>query len=264
MTNRLTRRRWIALGGSAMVAAIAGCSSGDGGEDGGDDGDDGGDDGGTDGGTDGDSDGETDGGTDGGTDGDSDGGTDGDSDGGTDGDSDGGTDGDAATFGDSLGYPESYAFTITAEFDASGITTFDGRYHQGDMYYEVIFENSENIDFYVVDGDTYFITGDMCVKNPGDAQDPTGMDPENFLSQEQLEAEAEQNPHVEPLETTTLEGDEVRVYEVSDQTGQIFRYYILTESGFPRRMEWEDFQIDFTDHNNVQPISAPDMDCQEM
>lgn len=243
MPDRLTRRRLIALGGSAIIAGIAGCTSGDGDGDGGEDGDDG-----------------EDGGDNGGTDDVSDGGTDG----GTDGDSDGGTDGDAATFGDSLGYPESYAFTIKAGFETSGITTFDGRYHQGDMYYEVKFENSENIDFYVVDGDTYFISGDMCVKNPGDGQDPTGMDPENFLSQEQLEAEAEQNPHVEPLETTTLEGDEVRVYEVSDQTGQIFRYYILTESGFPRRMEWEDFQIDFTDHNNVQPITAPDMDCQEM
>lgn len=243
MTGRLTRRRWLALGVSAAVAGIAGCTSDDG-----SDGDDGGDDG------------DTDDGSDGGTNG----GTDGDSDGGSDGNSDGGTDGGDATFGDTLQYPESYAFTLTADSAGGGTTTFDGRFHQGDLYYEVMAENSENIEFYVVGQDTYFISGDLCFKNPGDSQDPTALDPENFLGQEELEQQAEENPFVEPVETTTIDGDQVQVYEFSDQTEQFLRYYILTDSGFPRRIEWEGFQLDFTDHNNAQPISAPDVDCQEM
>lgn len=231
MPDRLTRRRWIALGGSAIVAGIAGCTS--------DDGDDGGDDGG------------------------SDDGSDGGADGGTEDGSDGGTDGGAATFGDSLAYPESYAFTITAE-SAGGVTTFDGRFYQGDVYYEAIFEDSQNVEFYTVGDESYFVTGDLCFKNPDESQDPTTMDPENFLNREELEAKAEENPYVEPVETTTIDGDEVRVYELGSEADLTLRYYILTDSGFPRRIAWEGSQIDLTDHNNVQPISAPDMDCQEM
>lgn len=231
MEERYTRRQWLALGLTAAAGGIAGCSEGDGGD---------------------------------GDDGSGDNTSDGDSDGGDGGTSDGSDDGSGAgTFGDSVEYPTSYAFSMTIE-DGGTTTTVNGRFHEGNIYYEAVLEGSQNVEFYNVGGDTFVITQDICFKNPDGTQNPVSFDPESYTSRDELQEAAENNPNVEPVETTTIDGQEVRVYEISDMQGNTARYYILTDSGFPRRIEFDTFQIDLTDHNDVNAISAPDMNCQEM
>ncbi|MEF8814600.1 MAG: hypothetical protein V5A55_12390 [Halovenus sp.] len=269
----LTRRKLITACATGTAVVLAGCSGdGDGGGDDGsadggsddqtdDDGSGTGDDtSGDDGSADGGSDDQTDDGSnadDGGSDTDDDGGSDAGDDGGDDTGDDGGDDGTAdQTFGQVASFPESYAMEATVE-SPEGTIDMSGRFYQGDLYWEYTLEGQQ-VEMYFVGEDTYFVLGNQCFEgSQRTAVDRGDVDPSEY------ESESSDIRGLEPVGTDTIDGDDVLVYETpSDaEVGQV-TYYILEDSGYPRRIEAENGQWDFYSWNEANPIEPPDIDCR--
>jgi len=269
----LTRRELVAACVTGTAAILAGCSGDDGGDGSGGDG------GSTDGtsGDDGTTDDSSDGGTsdDGSTDGTSgdDGTTDDSSDGGTsddgsetgddqsgddtadgDGSEDDGTAG--RTFGELTSFPESYAMEATVE-SQQGTVEMSGRFNQGDLYWEYTVDGQQ-AEMYFVGEDTFFVFGNQCFEGTQRSPiDREQIDPSEYESGDSsLEG-------LEPTGTDTIDGDDVLVYETSGdaEVGQV-TYYVLEDSGYPRRIETENGEWNFHSWNEADPIEPPDMDCQ--
>jgi hypothetical protein len=228
-----TRRQFLCACASGAVAALAGCS-GDG-----DDGTDGAD--GTDGpdGSEPTEDGST----------------------GTPVDGTSG-DGSSALLGETASFPDSYALTATTS--ASGETIeLSGRVHQGNMYWEFQ-RQGQQMEWYVVDGESYFVTGGQCFRGGMMQQglDREAVDPDRFAEQ------ADAYPDVEPAGRDTIDGEEVLVYEVSagGTTGseRTVTYYVLADSGYPRRIEADSIRMDFSSWGEADPVEPPDANCQQM
>jgi len=256
-----TRRELLAVGATGATVVLAGCSGG--GDDGSDDAADQSDDG---------SDGQSnDDGSDGQTDDDSnqDDGSDGqngdssdDSDDQTSDDgSDDGTDGDDGTasqrFADVATFPQSYVVEANIETERGPIL-MTGRFSQGDLYWEYSLEGQQ-VETYFIDEETYVVFGNQCIQGSTQgAIDREQTDPDRFAPS------GSSAPTIEPTGTDTVAGDEVLVYEISDESmGGTITYYLLVDSGYPRRIEtpngvWRFFQWD-----DVEPIEPPEMDCQQ-
>lgn len=262
-----------------LAVALAGCvgdggtapegdGGGDGTEDGAEDGD-GGDGEDADGGMDedgGDGDGDDGGGgTDDGSTGD--GGEPGETtdDGSTDDGTGDGTDGGmmSTSLGDAFGMTQEFAFD--AEVEGEQQATVSGRFHQGDMYME--FESEEGGgEFYMVGDSQYIVSSgqgeDFCMQNPDTT--PPG---ENQVDPGNYESEVSEYSDLTPTDTDTIDGEEVYVYELDpDMTGQseTVTYYVGVDSGYLRRVETAESTVNFHSWNDVDPVEAPDMDCQDM
>jgi len=263
----------IVLVVSAVV--VAGCVGGggqapeNGGGDGGGDGDGDGSDSETDGGTDdgdGDSDGDSDGDDGGGADTDgSGGGADGDTDGetGETGDGADGGAGGATTLGNAFSMTEEFAFDAEMEGEQQG--TVSGRFHQGNMYIQ--FESGESSgEFYMVGEDQYMITSGqgetVCMRNPGGAPlDENQIDPDDY------ESDVSEYPDLTPTGRDTIDGEEVYVYELTPEMTEqsdTITYYVGVSSGHLRRVESPEATVNFHSWNDVDPVEAPNMDCQDM
>ena len=238
--ERKSRRQVLVLCASGAMVGLAGC--------GGDQGD------GTDGET-GDGDG-----TDGGT--------------GDGGDSDGETQtptatettqddgaGRVARLGETSSFPESYAMTATISRNGQTIE-MSGRFYQGDMYWEFE-QQGQQIEWYLVGDNSYVVTQGGCFSGMMQGgMDRESVDPSAFSEQ------ASANPDVEPAGTDTIDGEEVLVYEVSGSgmggTDGTVTYYVLADSGYPRRIESASMQWDFHSWGAVEPVQEPDANCQSM
>lgn len=228
------RRRFLLGAASGAVALLAGCTGGD--EDG----------------SDGTPTGEDDGATETGVDDDADG-TETEESG-----SDAG--GDAArALGDAVSFPSSYALEVTTTTDGQTMN-MSGRFHEGDMYLEFQ-QQGRAMDWYLVGAETYVVSNGNCI---------TGMSEgvnEEQVSPAAQESAATNNPDLTPAGTDTIDGQEVLVYELS-QTGMssvdTITYYVLADSGYPRRMEAGPTTWDMHSWGEVDPVSKPDMDCRSM
>lgn len=203
----------------------------------------------------GDGDGEGEGETDDGTD-------DGDGDGGETGEGDGGVEG-ATTLGNAFGMTEEFAFDTEVEGEQQA--TVSGRFHQGDMYMEFESEEGEG-EFYMTGEDQYMVMSGqretLCIENPDSTRPDEGqVDPEDY------ESEVSEYSDLTPTGRDTIDGEEVYVYELTPEMteqSETVTYYVGVNSGYLRRVESAEATVNFHSWNDVDPIDAPDMDCQDM
>jgi len=270
----MERRKFILAATSAGIAGIAGCTGDD---DGGGNGDGGngsgnGDDGGNGSGNGDDSGNGSGNGDDGGNgSGNGDGGGNGSGngddggngsgngdDGGGNGDDGGNGGGDGPRLADVIQWED----TFVAEFQGmSGTemddTTFIIRF-SGENIHQTVESPEGNMDIYRVDGDTYLVQGGQCLKNPGEV--PT---PDSDINPESREEVAEDHPDVTPAGRDTIDGEEMRLYEVQEN-GETVTLYVSVETGFLRRVEFDAGRIDYHSWGEVGPIEPPQMNCQEI
>jgi len=235
--NTTGRRRFLVAGASGAVALLAGCTSG---EEDGSDGtptdEDEGDDGGTETGDNDDADGtETE-----------------------EPDSDAGG-GDARAIGEAATFPSSYALDITTTSNGQSMD-MSGRFHDGDMYLEFQ-QQGQTMDWYLVEGQTYVVSNGSCLTGMSEGVNEEQVNPGTH------ETTATNNPGLTPTGTDTIDGQEVLVYEVSGTGGSdvdTVTYYVLTDSGYPRRIEAGPTTWDMHSWGEVGPVSKPDTNCRSM
>ncbi|MCU4751321.1 hypothetical protein OB919_04890 [Halobacteria archaeon AArc-curdl1] len=243
MTATPTRRQCLALGGMGVFVGLAGCSS--------------------EGSSDGDGETNTDDNEQG-----SDGGesaTAGDdslADGtGSDGGDDSATDGENgdtySTEGEStdavmhevLNWVESYVVDVEFTGDQAGGLT--RTVHEGNSH--IAMDVGVEAEAYEVDGVKYEVAAGQCViraEPEATQQAPDVADPS---------ADA---PSVEATEITTREGKPVYVFELPGPDAGT--WHVSTETGYPVQFETTSFVATFHSWGETDPISPPDMNCQEV
>lgn len=126
------------------------------------------------------------------------------------------------------------------------------------------FEGQQEIDFYAVDGDVYQVVSGQCFKGteqadapevgpapkPGEEWDPTADLPG------------------EPDGRETIDGEEMLVFTYDPDTDTVYEgmavtAYVSADTNYLRRIESEAWRIDYHSWGEVDPIEAPDMECQE-
>lgn len=242
MDSSLRRRRFIAVTATGAVGLLTGCT-GDGNGDG-----NGGDDG-----TDDSTDGETGDGEDGQGDDDM-------TDGGDDGDGSGVSD---PVLRDAFGITEQFAFDVEAKGEQQA--TASGRFYQGDTYIQVDFEDGA-AEFYEIGDDQYMVSSsqgeEFCIQNPDRTPPDEGqVDPDDY------ESDVSEYPDLTPVGRDTIDGEEVYVYELTpEETGgtDTITYYVSVDSGYLRRVESPEAVVNFHSWNDVEPVEAPDMECNDM
>ncbi|MGB9933898.1 hypothetical protein [Haloarcula amylolytica] len=134
-----------------------------------------------------------------------------------------------------------------------------GRFYQGDMYWSFD-QQGQQMEMYHIGNSTYTVAGEQCLRGSMQrGMDRGEVDPGRFSDQPQ------RNPDITPVGRDTIDGEEVLVYEISQAGSQEpVTYYILAESGYPRRIEAESMQWDFHSWGSVDPIQKPEGDCQSM
>ena len=164
-------------------------------------------------------------------------------------------------FGDVFGMRETFAFDVEPNEDQGG--TVSGRFYQGNV--RVDFENEQGSgEFYSIDGDQYFVMEEegTCIKNPSEGMGPgdSQVEPEGY------ESDAEEYADLTPTETTTIDGDQVYVFEVSSEgsTETETTYYVGVDSGNLRRVEAQGSVTNFHSWGEVEPTEKPDMECRDM
>ena len=154
---------------------------------------------------------------------------------------------------------ESFAMSVVTRLNGEEMT-MQGRFDRGNMFWEVTVEGQQ-MSWYIVDGTSYFVMDDQCFIGVIDDEfDPDEVDPGEF------EEDAMQFPDLEPIGTDHIDNEPVLVYRLdagdADHDEDIL-YYIHEETGYLRRMEVGATVWDFHSWGDVDPIEAPEMDCQE-
>mgnify|MGYP002125597042 CR=1 FL=1 len=169
-----------------------------------------------------------------------------------------GDDGRSNRFGQVAQFPDSYAMTATMQSEGRTIE-MTGRFYQGDMYWSFD-QQGQQMEMYHIGNSTYTVAGGQCLRGSMQrGMDRGEVDPGRFSDQPQ------RNPDITPVGRDTIDGEEVLVYEISQAGSQEpVTYYILAESGYPRRIEAESMQWDFHSWGSVDPIQKPEGDCQSM
>ncbi|MFP9060695.1 hypothetical protein ACLI4R_09210 [Natrialbaceae archaeon A-chndr2] len=243
MTVTPTRRQYLALGGMGVLVGLAGCSSegpsDDSGETSTDDDEQGSDE-----------DESASGGDD------SSGGGDG-----SDGEDDSATDGENgdtyptegeptdAVMREVLNWTGSYVMDVEFTGDQAGGLT--QTVHKGDSH--IVMDLGVEAEAYEVDGVKYEVAAGQCViraEPEATQQAPDVADPS---------ADA---PSVEATEITTREGKPVYVFELPGPDAGT--WHVSTETGYPVQFETTSFVATFHSWGETDPISPPDMNCQEV
>jgi hypothetical protein len=170
----------------------------------------------------------------------------------------GGTDGQSPQFGQAARFPDSYAMTMTMQSDGQTME-MSGRVYQGDMYWSFD-QQGQQMKMYHIGNSTYTVAGGQCFQGTmQQGMDRDEVDPSDFSDR------AQENPELTPVGRDTIDGEDVLVYELSqDEAQEPVTYYILADSGYPRRIEAESIQWDFHSWGSVEPIQQPEGDCQSM
>ena len=169
-----------------------------------------------------------------------------------------GNDDRSTQFGEVTRFPESYAMKATVQSEGRTIE-MSGRFNQGDMYWSFD-QQGQQMEMYRIGNSTYTVAGGQCFQGTmQQGMDRDEVDPGRFSDQ------PEENPDITPVGRDTIDGEEVLVYEISQGGSQEpVTYYILAESGYPRRIEAESMRWDFHSWGSVEPIQKPEADCQSM
>lgn len=155
------------------------------------------------------------------------------------------------TLGEVLEPADSFRYRIDIDQIDGNAVDFvqEGRYHEGDIYAEVNNEQGTS-EVYVVDGQNYVVTGGVCQQvSAGGTQNPGNTTQPGWA-----------NESLRPTGTTTLDGQEVYVYE-SDagppRIGGPTTIYVSVESGHVVRQEAPNFVSETWEFGNVDPVEAP-------
>lgn len=142
------------------------------------------------------------------------------------------------------------------------------RYHGDDHYVRVMPDSSNDVyELYEVDDTTYgVINEEECYIDP-----PLGAS-----SEAESASEAESNSDAEahgsrpdtdlrPDGTTQIDGETVYIFKVTDEdTDGTLTLYVSAETGYLRRAEGVWGTANFYSWGDTDPVSEPDMDCQEI
>jgi hypothetical protein len=171
---------------------------------------------------------------------------------------DAGTDDRTNRFAETVRFPRSYAMTATVRSDGR-TTEMTGRFHRGDTYWSFD-QQGQQMEMYRVGNSTYTVAGGQCFRGTmRRGMNRPEADPGRFAEQPRA------NPDATPVGRDTIDGEDVLVYELPrDGSRQPVTYYVLADSGYPRRIEAESMRWDFHSWGSVDPIRKPEGDCQSM
>lgn len=241
MKDRRSRRRYLQLVGATFVVGAAGCTDDSETDADGDD-------------PDSEDDTREDGGNTNETGTDTDGSDDdtSDTDEGEDDDSDGQTDGDegdtAPRLADVLTWTDSYAMEI--ESDESDSTW---RFNDGNWWLTTTTDGQTSEMYGIRTGsgtETYVVSQGQCFKTESPDRGEEQFDPQ---------APADDDREYVASGRTTIDGEEVYEFDIEDGV-----YYVSVETGYPVRYESTDgTAIQFHSWGEVDPITAPEMECLE-
>lgn len=232
----MNRRRYVKIAGTAGIAVLAGCV--------------------------GEGDSESDGGQGGGGP-DAGGGDSNDGSNSEDTDTGDGTDDGDGTSGGQAQLSESFVAEMRAPNSQTGEEMLITVRRSGENFQTTVDTEGETFEIYHVDDDTYQIVGSQCFKNPPDVEDPT---PPQIPEVDEHKEFVEELPETHDR-TDTIDGDEVHVYEIDENTALDFEGYTLyvsVETRHVRRIEFEDWSIEYHSFGEVGSIEPPDMACQEI
>jgi len=151
------------------------------------------------------------------------------------------------TLGELLNYEEEYRYRITV--GSQGYVQ-EGRWYGQNFYAQATVEG-ESFETYDVDGQQYFVSGGECTELSVD----TVQNPNNWTAQE-----SNVDQTVRPIDTTTIDGEEVYVYELQvdgPEGTTTSTIYVNAETGYAVRQVVDDVTIDTWDWGNVEPVAAP-------
>ncbi len=169
--------------------------------------------------------------------------------------------GEGPRLGDVLRWEDSFVVEQTAETDG-GTVELTGRFNAGNRHV-TIESQGRTIDVYTVGEDVYIVTSGRCLVNPGEA-----VRPDADIEVDDEETVIGQTADLRPSGTTTIEGEEMYVYELPESadntTGDLNSQaiYVSVETGYLRRHEFEQGVGDYHSWGEVDPIEPPDADCQ--
>jgi hypothetical protein len=151
-------------------------------------------------------------------------------------------------------FENNYRFSVTGpELDAPVTGAFNGE----DFFADVT-SDGQDIRTYMVDGDTYVVADGSCTKIPNSGGGTAGGNMDSVAGADSVEQDinGSESASVTPTGTTTIDGQEVYVYEIDDGETTV-TYYIGVQNRRLRRVEDGETVIDYTDWGAVDPISAP-------
>lgn len=157
------------------------------------------------------------------------------------------------------------SFVVESAMTASGSEqTVDVTLRVNGENYYAEYNAQQTIEVYYVDGEIYQVVAGQCFKNPEEFDVPeSGAGP---TPGEQWDPSVSTTD--DPDRTETIDGETMRVYEVgadpdSPYQGDQITVYVSDETGYLRRVETEQGTLEYHSWGEVEPIEAPDMECQE-
>jgi DNA-dependent RNA polymerase auxiliary subunit epsilon len=156
------------------------------------------------------------------------------------------------TLGEVLKYEDEYRYRIEVdEIDGEAVDYVqEGRWH-GENFYARATVEGETFETYDVGGQQYFVSGGECMQLSVD----TVRNPNNWTAQE-----SNVNQSVHPIETTTIDGEEVYVYDLQvdgPEGTTTSTIYVSADTGYAVRQEVEGVTIETWDWGNVEPVESP-------
>jgi hypothetical protein len=167
-----------------------------------------------------------------------------------------GEDVDGPVFSEAVELVDEFAFEITAHYQDVQVS---GRHYQDDHYHDIRVSGTR-VEQYFVDGTLYVLTQGVCVTDPSPSADPASDVDLVVADPATHHAAVAGNPDVVPGGTTTIDGQQVYIYDVTVD-GVESTYYVTTEDNLLRRVEMNapegDAVIEFHSWGAVSQIEPP-------
>ena len=172
--------------------------------------------------------------------------------------------GDTIVYGNLYAFESNYAVEVEYSDPESGESGKGSAKYYGDDYYMQVRpdESGDMFEVYHIENDDYYVINeDACYLNPGPA-----MEPDSDIKEES-DAEghgSKPDADLEPKGTTEIDGETVYIFEVTgEDVDGTLTLYVSASTGYLRRAEGEWGTADFYSWGEIDPISKPNMDCQE-
>lgn len=161
---------------------------------------------------------------------------------------------------------DSVAIEATMEHPEDGTVEVTGRTHGDDQYYEFVHSDGTVLELYIVEEEYYTVSEQGCFK--------FGEPPENgYASPEEEFSEDEFWEGEDPDGTEVIDGEEMVVYEFDVQTSHYdYELTVYVQCATGRIYRADQFvpsenvsTVAYYDNwGDTDPVSPPEMDCQEV
>lgn len=165
-------------------------------------------------------------------------------------------------FGEVIRFADAFAFEYEGTTDGERVTG-SGRVAGEDSHWEMAGDDGV-WEMYLIGQDLYIVENGQCFRMSQEEhdQDQEVGDPEA------PEEEVEEHPELESVGRETIDDEEMYVFELApdESTHQdtTVTYYVSVETGYLRRMEYDDTVMDFHSWGEVDEIEPPDIDCVDL